>query len=279
MTPAAPPPSDAAPPPPPLFGGDADEVERLPDHVEADFAPPDPAPGGEPGASAAGGDGGRDRSLLDSERAQEAFDAAAAISESGDQERAVLEFLRASKLAERAREWYLAAIACRRVGDLFHAREVPHDLDRAFRMYRRAVSAFEQCGHFEDARQLSYRLMALKLRHAADLGLRWDVRVELFLYWLVAGFGYRPRRVLGSAVAVILGYALAYLVTDGVHGPDGEPVGPWQAIYFSGITFATIGYGDFVPAPHMRLIAFTEGATGALTMSFFVVVLASRLRH
>ena len=56
-------------------------------------------------------------------------------------------------------------------------------------------------------------------------------------------------------------------------------MGLWQAIYFSGITFATIGYGDFVPAPHMRLIAFTEGALGALSMSFFVVVLASRLRH
>ena len=275
--PPAPPPDPAGPTDAASFVGaePADEVERLPEHVEADFAPPEEPP--DVAADARGG--GRDRSLADSERAQEAFDAAAGISESGDAERAVLEFLRASKLAERAREWYLAAVACRRVGDLFHTPDPPHDLDRAFRMYRRAVYAFEQCGHFEDARRLSYRLMALKLRHAADLGLSWNVRIELFLYWLVAGFGYRPRRVVASGVTVILSYALAYSATDGVRGPDGEPVGPWQALYFSGITFSTIGYGDFVPAPHMRLIAFTEGALGAFAMSFFVVVLANRLRH
>ena len=279
MTPATEPDADAAAPespaPAPLaavasVGAEPeDEVERLPDHVEADFAPPEER----------SETGGHDRSLADSERAQEAFDTAAACSEAGDEERAVPEFLRASKLAERAREWYLAAVACRRLGDLFHTPDPPHDLDRAFRMYRRAIYAFEQCGHFEDARQLSYRLMKMKLRHAAELGLPWNVRVELFLYWLVAGFGYRPRRVVGSALAVIVTFAAAYLATDGIRGPDGEPVGFWEAIYFSGITFATIGYGDFVPAPHMRLVAFTEGALGAFAMSFFVVVLANRLRH
>ena len=249
-----------------------DEVERLPDHVEADFSPPEDPPGRR-------GPKHADKSLADSERAQAAFDAAAARSEAGDEERAVPEFLRASKLAERAREWYLAAVACRRLGDLFHTPEPPYDLDRAFRMYRRAVYAFEQCGHFEDARQLSYRLMAMKLRHAADLGLRWNVRVELFLYWAIAGFGYRPRRVVAAALAVVMAYATLYRLTDGIRGPDGEAVGFWQAVYFSGITFATIGYGDFVPAPHMRLAAFTEGALGAFAMSFFVVVLANRLRH
>ena len=48
-------------------------------------------------------------------------------------------------------------------------------------------------------------------------------------------------------------------------------------MYFSGIPFATVGYGDFLPAPHARLLALTEGAVGAFTMGFFVVVLANRL--
>ena len=269
-------PAPVSPATEPDWGGDAteeDEVAALPEHVEADFAPPE-----EP-AGAGGRSGPRDPSLADSELAQAAFDAAAAKSESGDAEAAVGEFLRASKLAENAREWYLAAVACRRVGDLFHAPDPPHDLERAFRMYRRAVYAFEQCGHFGDARQLSYRLMAMKLRDARELELGWGTRIELRLYWAVAGFGYRPRRVVGSAAAVVLGFALLYLALDGVRGPDGEAVGFWQAVYFSGITFATIGYGDFVPAPHMRLVAFTEGALGAFAMSFFVVVLANRLRH
>ena len=38
-------------------------------------------------------------------------------------------------------------------------------------------------------------------------------------------------------------------VENGVVGPGvGPHVGLAQALYFSGITFATVGYGDFVPA-------------------------------
>jgi hypothetical protein len=48
-------------------------------------------------------------------------------------------------------------------------------------------------------------------------------------------------------------------------------------MYFSGIPFATEGYGDFLPAPHARLLALTEGAVGAFPLGFFVVVLANRL--
>ena len=62
-------------------------------------------------------------------------------------------------------------------------------------------------------------------------------------------------------------------------GPSPRPATFWECIYFSGITFATVGYGDFIPAPPMRLLALTEGALGVFTMGFFVVVLANRLRH
>jgi hypothetical protein len=78
----------------------------------------------------------------------------------------------------------------------------------------------------------------------------------------------------------VLLYGLAYWVIEGVvavHRP--EPLTLWHTIYFSGITFATVGYGDFLPAPHARLLALTEGVVGAFTMGFFVVVLANRLRR
>ena len=48
-------------------------------------------------------------------------------------------------------------------------------------------------------------------------------------------------------------------------------------MYFSGIPFATEGYGDFLSAPHARLLALTEGAVGAFTLGCFVGVLANRL--
>ena len=102
---------------------------------------------------------------------------------------------------------------------------------------------------------------------------------ELAPYWATAGFGLRPLRVIGTALTLVLLYGLAYRAIAGVvavHAP--EPLTLWHTIYFSGITFATVGYGDFLPAPHARLLALTEGVVGAFTMGFFVVVLANRFR-
>lgn len=248
-------------------------LDALPETPGADFAPPSEAAGRAELAEA-------DDHLQDSVLAQELFDRAVAETKDGDEEEAVVYFMRASKLAEAAREWYLTAVACHRLGEIYRTPQPPYDLERAFRMYRRAISAYELCGHFAEARALSYRLMRVRMRRGGELGLSWRTRAGLTFYWAFAGFGYRPARVVASAAFLVLVYALAYWSVGGVVASSGEGTpGFLDAVYFSGITFATVGYGDFVPAPHARAIALTEGAVGAFTLSFFVVVLANRLRH
>ena len=136
-------------------------------------------------------------------------------------------------------------------------------------------------GLFEEGRRLSYRLMNLKLRRAGQLRLAPLLRIELFLFWVVAGHGFRPLRVLGFSLASIIAYGLLFWITEGVVTPGETPrnAGFWECLYFSGITFSTVGYGDFLPAPHMRFVALTEGALGVFSIGFFVVILANRLRH
>jgi Ion channel len=250
--------------------------ETLPVVVEADFAP---IP--ETDANELAHHEVPDPHHEESLRAQEAFELAAQAALQGDEDLAVRHYLKASNLAEAAREWYLAAVSCQRVGDFLQTEKPPMDLERAFRMYRRAVASYEQCGLFDEARKLSYRLMSLKLKRAEHLKLSSWTRLELFVYWATAGFGYRPLRVLGSALAAVLLYSLIYWFSSGVvtSGASPKTASFWECVYFSGITFATVGYGDFLPAPHMRLLALTEGAMGVFTMGFFVVILANRLRH
>jgi exonuclease VII small subunit len=216
----------------------------------------------------------------DSLHAQAAFERAVAAAAQGDEALAIAEYLKVSKIAETAREWYLAAVACHRVGDFLQHPRPPMDLERAFRMYRRAIAAYEQCGLSAEARHLTYALMRLRMRRAHVLRLPVLQRLELGLYWATAGFGLRPLRVIGTAIILVLLYGLLSWAMDGVLPTQApEPLTLWHTVYCSGITFATVGYGDFLPAPHACLLALTEGALGALTMGFFVVVLANRLRR
>lgn len=211
-------------------------------------------------------------------QAQVAFDQAVKAAEDGNEELAVELYLKASKLAESAREWYIAAVACQRVGDYLRNPEPPFDLERSFRMYRRAVGAYHNCGLFSEARELSYRLMCIKMRRAAELRLPWWQRIELIGFWGIAGFGHRPLRVVFFAFAIVLTYAILYWNIGGIVSATSiEKITFQNAIYFSGTTFSTVGYGDFLPAPHAQLIALTEAAIGSFTMGLFVAVLAHRL--
>jgi hypothetical protein len=250
----------------------AEEVpaEHPPEKVDADFAPltaDDAAAGAEP-----------DPHHAESLHVKEAFDLAAAAT---DEAEAVRQYLKASNLAEAAREWYLAAVSCERVGDFLRNPKPPEDLERAFRMYRRAIAAYEQCGLYDESRRLSYRMMFLKMSIARRLRLPMATRFELIAYWVFAGFGYRPLRIIGTGLTAIVAYGLLYGATGGVltAGESPRTAGFWECLYFSGITFSTVGYGDFVPAPHMRLAAMTEGALGVFSLGFFAVALTNRLRH
>ena len=197
----------AAPQEPPL-PSDMGETGGLPEKLEADFAPMKEA-----GATDTDTDGESDEHHSQSLRVQEAFELARQASAAGHEEEAVRQYLKASNLAEAAREWYLAAVSCQRVGDYLQNDRAMDDLERAFRMYRRAVAAYERCGLFEEARRLSYRLMGLRMRRAPQLQLPLWERIELVLYWALAGFGYRPLRVIGSVVTAVTAYGFLYWAT------------------------------------------------------------------
>ena len=50
-----------------------------------------------------------------------------------------------------------------------------------------------------------------------------------------------------------------------------------KCLYFSAVTFTTLGYGDFQPKPgFFRFVAGTEAAMGAALMALFIVGLARK---
>ncbi|WP_207540968.1 potassium channel family protein [Sabulicella rubraurantiaca] len=88
--------------------------------------------------------------------------------------------------------------------------------------------------------------------------------------------------LLAALMGVLsLGFACIYLpwMPDGFRVDEGAQDAPaWlQAIYFSGVTVTTLGYGDIVPrVTLMRLVALAEAGTGfvaiPLTVAYFLTV-------
>ncbi len=118
----------------------------------------------------------------------------------------------------------------------------------------------------------------------------FDFRITTFYLWIVLLFAIfgeglftfsrdkergRSRiffvKMLMSAVLTTLTYASAYRALGLTNGGDviHDPV---TALYFSIITWTTVGYGDFFPTPEARLIAATEGLLGYIYMAVIVGV-------
>jgi tetratricopeptide (TPR) repeat protein len=220
--------------------------------------------------------------LRQSSKAEEYYNAAVEVSEKGDERQTLARLLRAARQAEKAQEWHLAALSLNAMAEIFSKRGPERNLESATRFYRRAIAAYEKCGHFDEATRLEYAVSSLRLWNASELGLSLRVQLEMFLYWATAGFGYRPLRVIGSSVVMILVFGLIYWQADGLTDDSEEPK-PIRdfnsAAYFSGSTFLTLNYGDILPAEHVRWLTIVEGLCGLTMSSFFVVVLVNRLRH
>lgn len=87
-------------------------------------------------------------------------------------------------------------------------------------------------------------------------------------------YGESPKRVILSSLVTILGFTLLY---QGVGELEPAPTSIGETLYFSVITFTTLGYGDFHPATgSTQFLASVESLVGALLMALLVFVLGRR---
>ncbi|MBQ32146.1 MAG: potassium transporter Kef [Deltaproteobacteria bacterium] len=153
--------------------------------------------------------------------------------------------------------------------------------EEAEEVYRNLRRGAEERGYFELAGDFFHHEMVMNRNKKPLLSL---VRVFSKFEDFVTGYGEKPSRVLRFAALLIVCYALAYFFV-GIHGDGHEVVldsarallenlGDFgRCVYFSIVTFTTLGYGDFIPiSPLARFFAATEALIGAISMSLFIVV-------
>ncbi len=96
---------------------------------------------------------------------------------------------------------------------------------------------------------------------------------------LLFGYGERPVNVLIASAFTILICAFFYAMPGALNHPGLQTEPSFgEGLYFSTITFTTIGYGEIYPNPQtfIRYLAMAEGIAGAILVALFVVCLAKR---
>jgi hypothetical protein len=173
-----------------------------------------------------------------------------------------------------------------------------HDLEYASMLYKHAAISFEKDGEFLNFSDCFYRskesyrkflihrlldprkIYCISKTHEKP-GLHGAIH-RFFSYFMLTfsyfiwGHGERPARALYCAVSVILASALIY--SQGVLAQNGGVFRPGflDSLYFSAVTFTTVGYGDISPVGVSRYLACAEAFCGMFLMPLFIVSLSRR---
>ena len=105
---------------------------------------------------------------------------------------------------------------------------------------------------------------------------------------IFCGYGEAPLRIIGLSLVIILLCAIIYAFTGLSYNGTIQAVSAtqtaqenisflWASLYYSVVTFTTLGYGDFTPVGVSRAIAAIEAFTGSFTIALFVVVFVKKM--
>lgn len=100
--------------------------------------------------------------------------------------------------------------------------------------------------------------------------------IALTFSCVIWGHGERPSRTFLAGTLVIL--VSAFLYTFGYLLRDGALFRPdfFEALYFSAVTFSTVGYGDITPFSFSKVIAVFDALCGMVVVPLFMVGLSRR---
>jgi len=144
--------------------------------------------------------------------------------------------------------------------------------------YRDIKQYFISNGMYNDASWASFKektMERLALKKKGD----WNYYPSLIMNAL-CGYGEKPYRIILSALLTILTFAMLYFSLNTVeYSADHSYIMRWyDYIYYSAITFTTVGYGDFIPKARLiaRVLAAVEAFSGVFVTGLFIFTLARK---
>lgn len=152
-------------------------------------------------------------------------------------------------------------------------------------IYRNLRQQATQRGHMHNAGLFFHREMLMRHKQLPIGDWRWWIYKAVDI---ICGYGEKPGRLAASSVSFITFFAVIYSflgVSDGgtelafsTTATVMENLSVFgSCLYFSIVTFTTLGYGDIVPTLAARPAAGLEAFLGAFMMALFIVVFVRKL--
>ena len=163
-------------------------------------------------------------------------------------------------------------------------------------IYRNLKQNMQRHGNYSKAGDFYYREMEMKRKQSRVFTLEWLGQNTLRI---LCGYGEKPIRVITISLLIIfLGAILFFFCGVARVGTELPPQrNPYiidysldslsfdqtvlldfgYCIYYSVVTFTTLGYGDIHPLGHSHIFASIEAFTGAFFIALFVLVFGRKM--
>ncbi|WP_297475473.1 pentapeptide repeat-containing protein [Thermococcus sp.] len=148
--------------------------------------------------------------------------------------------------------------------------------------------SFEKEGKRDEADRMFVLEMRAKrrarIKNARTKLEKLKAHTHNFIEWLLAGlpseYGTNWVRLFLFSLLIIIGnavpYALRSAYIEGFHQTSNYLVRFANALYYSLVTFTTLGYGDMHPTGWLKALSALEALTGAVFMALIVAVIARK---
>lgn len=174
------------------------------------------------------------------------------------------------------------ALEADRVGE----REIANDyFEQAEEIYRDLRKAAEREGLFAMSGDYIRKELTMRRHQMPQYSYKRMVSKVIDVF---CGYGEAPLRVIGFSMGLIMVCAMLYFFTGLSYGTQLHQFQVsndfhtnlylfFNCIYYSVVTFTTLGYGDFTPVGFSKVIAAIEAFTGSFTIALFVVVFVKKM--
>lgn len=176
-------------------------------------------------------------------------------------------------------------VKARKASQLKQAKAAKDFFEQAEEIYRDIRKHAEQEGIFTLSGHLIQKELTMRRFQMPRFSAR---RLASKVVDIFCGYGEAPMRIVGISCAIITLCALIYSITGLNYRGEVVTLSASKSLtenimlllsclYYSVVTFTTLGYGDFTPVGLSRMIAAIQAFTGSFTLALFVVVFVKKM--